>query len=135
MSDGVEGKMSGTAFTLRSLVVQWLGYMTLTHETRVQFPAREYTSLFFSFRSSQSSLIITYRMLLHYCTQNLICPINGILLHANIFGCSLSNPKDTAWASYRRHHIYELLRALHTYNNYVFMIVTCFETRGYTSAG
>ena len=24
-----------------SLVVQWLGYMTLTHEIRVQFPARE----------------------------------------------------------------------------------------------
>ena len=24
-----------------SLVVQWLGYMTLTHEIRVQFPARD----------------------------------------------------------------------------------------------
>lgn len=26
---------------LLSLVVQWLGHMTFTHETRVQFPARE----------------------------------------------------------------------------------------------
>ena len=30
-----------------SLVVQWLGYMTFTHETRVQFPAGE-ASIFFS---------------------------------------------------------------------------------------
>ena len=31
----------GVVSSLWSLVVQWLGYMTLTHEIRVQFPARD----------------------------------------------------------------------------------------------
>ena len=40
---------------LPSLVVQWLGYMTLTHETRVQFPAREYVFSFtFGWRGNWS---------------------------------------------------------------------------------
>ena len=37
-----KGVMFQTCVSERtSFVVQWLGYMTLTHEIRVQFPARE----------------------------------------------------------------------------------------------
>ena len=38
-----------------SLVVQWLGYMTLTHETRVQFPAREKIIFFKSHINNKST--------------------------------------------------------------------------------
>ena len=41
--------LAGTTNILRSLVVQWLGYMTLTHEIRVQFPAREDAFFFLLF--------------------------------------------------------------------------------------
>ncbi len=70
-----------------SSVVQWLGYIAFTDETRVQFPAGESIfSFFFSLSCTFNYFFLSFGFLLRPARPLLVLPLSASPGHLQMFG-------------------------------------------------